>query len=246
MKLALLVAYDGTRFSGFARQRRVRTVQGELEGRLSTILRGPVTIAGAGRTDAGVHAWGQVVSFVVPDGTRPDWVRGRINRMLGPEVAVRSAAEVPDDFDARFSARRRSYEYRCYRSDADDPFRDRFMVRVGALRVQAMRAGARALVGEHDFSSFCRKGQGSLVRRVRRVTIVPSSEELIFKVEADSFCHQMVRSIVGLLLEIGRGGREPEEVSRVLRARARSAAGPVAPAKGLHLVAVAYRPNPFA
>ncbi|HEX9711134.1 MAG TPA: tRNA pseudouridine(38-40) synthase TruA [Actinomycetota bacterium] len=248
MKVALLLAYDGTGFSGFARQRpTVRTVQGELEERLTTILRAPIGITGAGRTDAGVHAAGQVVSFDAPDGTDPAWVRARLNRWLGPEIAIRAAAEAPDGFDARFSAMRREYDYRVYQSDAPDPFRDRFEVWEPArLTLTTMRAAGRAFVGEHDFSSFCRRGDGSLVRRVRRVGVTRTGDDLRFEVVADAFCHQQVRSMVGMLLEVGRGKRAPQDVVAALGARDRAAAGPVAPARGLHLMRVVYRPDPFA
>lgn len=247
MKVALLVAYDGAGFSGFARQPRARTVQGELEERLSLLLREPIQTVGAGRTDASVHAWGQVVSFAAPEGTRPDRVMQRLNRWLGPELAVRAAAEVPEGFDARFSARRREYEYRVYRGEHPDPFRDRFAVWVrGPLQVTRMRQGARALIGEHDFSAFCRRGPGSLVRHVRTIRIVPAGEALTFKVSADSFCHQQVRSMVGLLLDVGAGKRGPEDVRAALASKDRARAGSVAPARGLHLMRVAYRPDPFA
>lgn len=246
MRVALLVAYDGTSFHGFARQRVGRTVQGEIEARLSLLLRDEVATSCAGRTDAGVHASGQVVSFEVADSVEPGWVRDRLNKWLAPEVVVRAAAVVPDGFDARFSALRREYEYRCYRAEVPDPFRDRFMLWVpGDVSVSAMRAGAKALIGEHDFSSFCRKGQGTLMRRVRAVTIVGSGDELTFKLKADAFCHQMVRSIVGLLLDIGQGKREPSHVAAALVARDRARAGSVAPARALHLVRVRYPRDPF-
>jgi tRNA pseudouridine38-40 synthase len=246
MRIALLIAYDGTDFHGFARQRSLRTVQGELERCLSTLLRVPVATVGAGRTDAGVHASNQVVSFDAPDGTDPAWIQMRANKLLAPEIVVRAAAEVPEQFSARFSAKRREYEYRIYRSETPDPFRDRFALWVpDNLSIAKMRDGARALIGEHDFSSFCRRGQGSMVRRVRSIRFVSNGDELTVKIAADSFCHQMVRSVVGLLLDVGRGHRGPADVGDVLRARARSAAGPVASPGGLHLVRVGYRPDPF-
>jgi tRNA pseudouridine38-40 synthase len=159
---------------------------------------------------------------------------------------VRAAAIVPDDFSARFSATRREYEYRIYRSPEPDPFRDRFALWVpGPLSLSTMRAAARAFIGERDFSSFCRRGEGSMVRRVRAITFSSRGDELIVKVKADSFCHQMVRSIVGLLLEVGGGRREPSETSKALRAKHRNAAGTVAAARGLHLIKVEYRPDPF-
>lgn len=246
MKVALLVAYDGTGFRGFARQPGARTVQGEIESRLTAILREQVRTTGAGRTDAGVHAWGQVMSFAAPEGTEVARLAQRLNKWLGPEVSVRAAAAVPHTFDARFSALRRAYEYRIYRTAAPDPFRDRFALHVSApLGLRAMRAGAKALIGEHDFSSFCRKGQSGLVRRVRTISFVAEGDLLTVKIAADSFCHQMVRSVVGLLLDVGKGARAPEDVAAALAARDRAAAGPVAPAKGLHLMEVTYRPNPF-
>lgn len=246
MKIALLVAYDGTSFSGFARQRSARTVQGLIEEKLSVILRTPVVTACAGRTDAGVHAASQVMSFPVAEGVEPAWVRQRLNKWIAPEVVVRAAVAVPDDFDARFSAVRRRYEYRCYRSEVPDPFRDRFTLWVGdELSVRAMRAGAKLLLGEHDFASFCRRGQTGTQRRLRAVRIAAEGDELVFRIEADAFCHQMVRSIVGLLLDVGKGKRAPSDVAAALAARDRAAAGPVAPARGLHLVDVVYRPNPF-
>src|SRR5258706_4279532 len=159
MKIALLVAYDGTDFNGFARQKLARTVQGELESSLSLLLRAPIQTVGAGRTDAGVHAAGQVVSFDAPSSVLPKWLKLRLNKLLAPEVVVRAAAMVPEDFSARFSATRREYEYRIYRSPEPDPFRDRFALWVpDRLKLSAMRAAARAPIGAPDFSSFCPRG----------------------------------------------------------------------------------------
>jgi tRNA pseudouridine38-40 synthase len=246
VKIALLVAYDGTDFQGFARQPDGRTVQGLLEGSLAQLLRVEVRTTGAGRTDAGVHAAGQVVSFEAPVGTDPQWVADRLNKRLGPEIAVRAAAIVPEEFDARHSATKRIYEYRLVRASAPDPLRDRFTVWVpGDLNVTAMRRAAKGFLGEHDFSSFCRRSEGSMVRRLRTITFRPSDDDLVIRVVGDSFCHQMVRSIVGFLLEVGRGKRSADEVPRVLAQRDRAAAGPVAPAKGLTLVGVGYPRPPF-
>ena len=242
----MLVAYDGTSFNGFARQPHGRTVQGLLEEALSQFLRVAVRTTGAGRTDTGVHAAGQVVSFEAPDGTDPARVRDRMNRRLAPEISVRAAAAVPASFDARHSARKRVYAYMLYGGDAPDPFLDRFAVWIpDALDLVAMRRATRALIGEHDFSSFCRRGEGSMVRRLRSITIRPDGERLVIRVIADSFCHQMVRSLVGFLLEVGRGKRSLDDAGAALQARERAAAGPVAPAKGLTLVEVGYARSPF-
>lgn len=246
MKIALLVAYDGTDFRGFARQPNTRTVQGSLEEALSQLLRTEIRTTGAGRTDAGVHALGQVVSFEAPSDADPERIKERLNRRLGPEISVRGATAVPDTFDARHSARKRIYEYRIDTSTEPDPFTDRYSARApGPLDVGSMRRAAKALIGEHDFSSFCRRGEGSMVRRLRSVTIRPRDDQLVIRVLADSFCHQMVRSIVGLLLDVGRGKREATDVAKALKARNRAAAGPVAPAKGLTLAEVGYARDPF-
>jgi tRNA pseudouridine38-40 synthase len=214
---------------------------------LTQLLRAPVRTTGAGRTDAGVHAAGQVASFEAPEGTDPAWVAARLNRRLAPEIAVRDAAAVPNSFDARFSAKRREYEYHLYRGSSPDPFLDRFAVHVpNRLDLRAMRSATKAFIGEHDFSSFCRRGEGSLVRRVRSITIAtPAAGQIVIRVIADSFCHQMVRSLVGLLLDIGRGRRSASDARRALAAGDRAAAGGVAPAKGLFLKSVAYRRTPW-
>ena len=249
MNIALLLAYDGTDFHGAARQRGrgERTVQGLLEERLTTLVRDEVRTTLAGRTDAGVHARGQVVSFDARRAIDPAWLQRRLNRWLAPEIVVRAAAEVPEGFDARHSARRRTYVYALYRSHVLDPFRERYAVRVDPeLDVHAMRAAAAALVGEHDFASFCRAGEGRTLRRVRSATVVSrAGGDVVVRLVGDSFCQQMVRSLVGTLLQVGGGSREPRDLSRVIAARDRAAAGPVAPAKGLTLVSVTYRPDPF-
>jgi tRNA pseudouridine38-40 synthase len=249
VKIALLVAYDGTGFRGAARQRgrRERTVQGLLDERLAALLRGPVRTTLAGRTDAGVHARGQVVSFGTTRAVDPAWLRRRLNRWLAPDIVVRAAAEVPDTFDARHSARRRTYEYSLYRSDVPDPFREPYAVRIEpGVNVAAMRSAAPALVGEHDYASFCRAGEGPTLRRVRTITVASrGGGTVVVRLVADSFCQQMVRSIVGTLLQVGAGERDAADVARILEARDRAAAGPVAPARGLTLVSVTYRPDPF-
>ncbi|MGZ4188239.1 MAG: tRNA pseudouridine(38-40) synthase TruA [Actinomycetota bacterium] len=244
MKIALQFAYDGTDFHGFARQKQSRTIQGALEDRLTTLLRTPVTTVGAGRTDAGVHAAAQAVSFDAPDATDPSWLKHRLNKWLAPAIVVRAAAEVPESFSARFSAARRAYEYRIYRSESPDPFRDRFAVWMpDRLNLTKMRAGARALIGEHDFSSFCRKGPegSSTVRTVIRSQWIDEGDGVLrYEIRANAFCWQMVRSIVGTLVDVGIGRLRPGDMLAILRACDRDAAGPVAPPRGLCLWEVGY------
>jgi tRNA pseudouridine38-40 synthase len=214
---------------------------------LRDFFRQDVRTVGAGRTDAGVHASGQVMSFPAPNDTDVAWVRDRLNRRLAPEISVRAAASVNETFDARRSARWRAYEYRLYTDPTPDPFEHRYALhRPAGLDLKPMRAAAAAALGEHDFSSFCRKGESALVRRIRKLAIGHRApRRIVARVVADSFCHQMVRSLVGTLLEIGEGRRPASAMASALAARSRASAGPVAPPHALHLVAVGYPRDPF-
>jgi tRNA pseudouridine38-40 synthase len=241
----LLVAYDGTGFHGWARQRdpSVRTIEGALGAALAWVLREDVRLSVAGRTDAGVHARGQVVSFVTASSIEPQRLRAAANGRLAPEVVVRDAAYAPDGFDARFSASAREYRYFVDTAEVPDPFTARFVWhRPGPLSVPAMRAGARALVGEHDFTSFCRRpGEDrSTVRDLQRLTVSREGELVVFSLRANAFLHQMVRAIVGMLAAVGQGRRSPEDVAAALAARDRARAAPVAPPQGLTLERVVY------
>ena len=230
----LLVAYDGGGFHGFARQRGLRTVQGALEDALELILRELVVTVGAGRTDAGVHAAGQVVSFSF-DGEVPGNLARRLTRLCGPEVAVVAAERASDGFDARLSARWRQYRYRILNREAPDPLRRHVTWHVAAaLDVAAMRENSEAAVGAHDFSAFCRVPPGGHARRrVLSVEVTAEDDEVHTVVRATAFCHQMVRSLVGTMAT----GRS---VAHALSAHRGQEAGPVAPAHGLCLEAVGY------
>jgi tRNA pseudouridine38-40 synthase len=237
------LAYDGTGFHGWARQRGQRTVQGLLEESIHRILREPCRLSVAGRTDAGVHAAGQVASFVA---ARPVDVAGlqrRLNRLVGPEVVVRGARRAPDGFDARHSATGREYRYRLATGPWPDPFDARFVWhRAGALTVSRMRAAARYLEGEHDFASFCRApaGGAGTVRTLRRLMVTAEGPRVSVRARADAFLHQMVRSLVGTLVEVGAGRIDPDAIPGIMEARDRAAAGPVAPPHGLVLERVVY------
>lgn len=236
------LAYDGTGFHGYARQPDVRTVQGDLETALGHHA-GPVETFVAGRTDKGVHAAGQVVSFGADDELDVAGVRRSLNRQLGPEIAILDMSEAPADFHARFSATGRSYRYLVLDREPPDPFLARTSWHYGRrLDEAAMNQAAAAFAGEHDFASFCRKaGDRSTVRLVRRASWVRERADLLaFEVEASSFCHQMVRSFVALCVEVGRGRVEAERVGAILAARDRHAAKGAAPPHGLTLVAVQY------
>ncbi|HXQ18917.1 MAG TPA: tRNA pseudouridine(38-40) synthase TruA [Acidimicrobiales bacterium] len=275
----LLVAYDGRGFRGFAAQPGAATVAGALSGALTRVTRASeaLVITCAGRTDAGVHAAGQVVHVDLP-APLPTIRRGgttrtmagadliaAVNRQLAPAVVVRAAEPAPDGFDARRSATARRYRYLVWNAPAPDPLLAGVAWHVEhPLDLRAMAAATDALVGEHDFGAFCRRPPGSaagspIVRRVTRAgwTLVPVADEfepwprgadrppgrlLRFEIEAGSFCHQMVRSIVALLVEVGRGeGNVASTVAR-LRSADRAGAPRPAPPEGLCLVAVAYGP----
>jgi tRNA pseudouridine38-40 synthase len=197
----------------------------------------------AGRTDAGVHALGQVASFLAPATLEPERVVRALNGRLAPEVVVRDARRAPDGFDARHSATGRTYVYRIRTSVLPDPFTARFVWhRAEALAIGSMRQASRALIGEHDFASFCRRPEppAGTVRRVERIAVSRADEEVRITVTANAFCHQMVRSVVGTLARVGDGRIDPQAVASILAARDRSAAGPITPPQGLTLVAVRY------
>jgi tRNA pseudouridine38-40 synthase len=250
MRVRLDVSYDGTDFSGWAVQPDRRTVQGVLQAALGTVLRVPaVELTVAGRTDAGVHAVGQVAHFDVPaavwDAARGGLVRS-LAGILPPDVRVSAAAQVPDDFDARFAALWRRYVYRiCDDKGGVDPMlRRHTLAWPRRLDVPAMSAAAARLVGEHDFVAFCkRRPNASTVRTLQVLDVVRDGSAIECTAQADAFCHSMVRSLVGALLAVGEGRRPVEWPAGLLTNERRSDEIGVAPAHGLTLVAVGYPPD---
>ena len=239
------LAYDGTSFRGWASQGDpdIRTVEGVLVELLTRVLHEPVRLSVAGRTDAGVHARGQVMSFTTERGIRVGKLQGAINGHLGPEVVALDVTEVPASFDARFSASAREYRYVIDTAPLADPFNARFLwQRPGELDVAAMRAAARHLVGLHDFTTFCRHpgARKSTVRQLDRLSVrkVGTRVELGFR--ANAFLHQMVRAVVGTLVLVGEGQLQPTDVERLLAQRSRGGTGNLAPARGLTLERVVY------
>lgn len=249
-RVALVVAYDGAEFHGFAENEGVATVQGTLVRTLARITGRPVAVTGAGRTDAGVHAWGQVVSIDVdPDGVDLGRLVRSVNSLCGPRLVVRAAYVVPADFDARFSARWRRYRYTVLTTPHPNPFLAATSWHVPhPLDLADLRLAVDPFVGEHDFSSFCRRPKvavgepaPSLVRRVLDARWDDLGAGLLrFEIRGTAFCHQMVRSIVGTLVDVGLGRRRAGDMLTILRTRNRAAAGPVAPPHGLCLWEVGY------
>ncbi|HWC34265.1 MAG TPA: tRNA pseudouridine(38-40) synthase TruA [Mycobacteriales bacterium] len=246
VRLRLDIGYDGTDFSGWARQPGRRTVQETLEAALATVLRldGPPSLTVAGRTDAGVHATGQVAHVDLSPVVDPDEVRRRLAGVLPADLAVHRVGPAPAGFDARFAAAGRRYRYRVT-DGTPDPLRRRdTLVWKRPLDEAAMHRAAQGLVGEHDFAAYCRPREGSTTVRTLRALDVTRDPDRVVVVtaHADAFCHNQVRAMVGALLAVGDGRRPVGWPAEVLRARVRDSAVNVAPPQGLTLVAVDYPP----
>jgi tRNA pseudouridine38-40 synthase len=246
VRLRIDLAYDGTDFHGWAAQPGLRTVQATVEAALATILRVPdVSVTCAGRTDAGVHARGQVLHVDLDD-PEVDGLLRRLNGVLPADVRVRRVVEAPDGFDARFSALWRRYAYRVADGPAavDPLVRNHVLAWPRPLDVEAMNGAAAALVGTHDFAAFCKQREGaSTIRTLLDLTWARDGDGLaVATVRADAFCHSMVRALVGCLLAVGEGRREPAWAEAVLRAEERDPAVAVVNAHGLTLEEVAYPP----
>jgi tRNA pseudouridine38-40 synthase len=236
------LAYDGTSFRGWARNSGQRTIEGVLSDALERILGGVPKLSVAGRTDAGVHARGQVASFLAEDDVDLEPLQRSVNGMLAPEIVAWDVRRAVDGFDARFSATAREYRYRIGTGAWPDPFDARFAWhRPRSLAVSPMREAARTLLGEHDFASFCRRPpSGGTIRRLERLSIARDGDRLEITARANAFLHQMVRALVGTLVAVGDGRLEPTEVGRILAARDRARTPQMSPAHGLTLERVIY------
>ena len=263
--LKLTLSYDGTGFVGWQRQAKGVSIQGLLEEALSVIEERPVSITGAGRTDAGVHALGQTASVRITHPLEPARLRRALNAMLPPEVRVLAVDEAPAAFDARRDARTKTYRYSIVNAEIVSPFERRYVWHVPQpLDLEVMTAAARSVEGRHDFSAFLAAGSevATTVRTVFASTLreagdgerlrppgaLAGSQDpspgrlLVYEVTGEGFLRHMVRTIVGTLVEIGSGRRDAHAVEAALDARERRAAGPTAPATGLCLVSVSYGP----
>lgn len=239
----VVMEYDGTRYAGWQRQMNVPTIQATVEDALTAIAQTRLTLVGAGRTDAGVHALGQVASFRTDRGLSPrDWLRA-LNAHLPADISALSVHKVPDDFHARYSAKGKLYEYHLLnRSERAPLLRERAWMLFKSLDCAAMTDAATCLIGLHDFSSFetAPTDNENPHCRLDRLELRRDGDLIVLDFYADRFLKQMVRSIVGTLVEVGQGKRTAASMPAVLRARARAAAGRTAPAHGLYLVRVEY------
>lgn len=243
MNVRLTLEYDGTRYRGWQLQPEGPTIQGVLEEALAVLLKEPVRVHGSGRTDAGVHALGQVANFSCPD-DRDLWrLRRSLNALTPDDITVKELDEAAPAFEARRDARRRVYEYRLWNHPWRSVFHDRYAWHVmRSLDLDAMRAALPALEGEHDFSSFRAAGCGAAtpVRRVYHNALFPWEDHWVYRIEATGYLRHMVRNIVGTLVQIGSGERDAGDFPELIRSRDRTLAGPTAPARGLFLTEVCY------
>lgn len=237
------IEYDGTEYLGWQRQPQGLTVQEVLESVLLRLTGESVAVNGSGRTDSGVHAEGQVANFrVEADRDRRTWMRG-LNGLLPRDIRIVDLESVSDAFHARFDARSKRYLYRVLTSEVPSPFETRYRLHHREpLDVEAMRSAGARLLGRHDFRTFtrCPPPGRTTVRTLTALDIWRRGDTITFALEADGFLHTMVRSIVGTLLQIGTGKREPEDIEAILSSRDRTRTGPPAPAHGLFLAEVFY------
>ncbi len=233
--------YDGTDFKGWQVQPEQRTVQGTLRDVLVRVLQADVTLVGAGRTDAGVHAWGQVASFSSAAGRTTQELGRALNALLPADVRVVGVREVPEDFSARHSAISRSYRYQMLRRRSAI-WRRFYYELPHAVNEQAMADAAELFLGDQDFTAFVAADAGDSCRCVvGRSEITATDSEILFEITADRFLHNMVRRLAGVLVEVGRRRFPPETVREILRTKDRSRGGPCLPPHGLFLVGVRYR-----
>jgi tRNA pseudouridine38-40 synthase len=243
VNIKLTIEYDGTNYHGWQVQAKGETVQAVLERAVSTFLGKPTRITGSGRTDAGVHALGQVANFFCEQEPDLHRLRRGLNALTPDDITIKAVEVVPDSFDARRDGRSRVYQYRILNRPSPSPFFLKYAWHVhDAFDVEVMQEAIRCLEGEHDFSSFRAAGCDAAhpIRTVYRVSLDERDELLVFTIEARAFLRHMVRNIVGTLVEVGRAGRSPKSFSELLESQDRTKAGPTAPAHGLFLIEVKY------
>ena len=239
----LTIAYDGTRFFGWERQPGKDTIQGKLEAVLGELQGAPVNVIGAGRTDAGVHARAMTANVVLDTALTPEEIRDYMNRYLPDAIAVREVKEAAPRFHARYNALGKTYRYTVFVGEVKPVFDRKYVTLLPyAPDVARMRQAAAYLTGEHDFAAFCGnpRMKKSTVRTVDTIDIQQRKDRITFTFHGNGFLQNMVRILVGTLLEVGRGFWEPERVQAILDSRDRKQAGPTAPPEGLCLMKVDY------
>lgn len=242
--LKLLLCYDGTRYRGWQRLGDSdNTIQGKLEAVLTRMVGHPVEVIGSGRTDAGAHALGQTANFHCQTPMNCREIRAYLRQYLPEDIGVISVEEVPERFHSRYCAIEKTYRYRVWNSEFPCVFERRFVYEVEEpLDVAAMQEAAQVFLGAHDFSAFCsnKRFKKSAVRSISRFVVERQGPEVVFTVTGDGFLYNMVRILVGTLLDVGMGVRSTQSLPEVLEGRIRENAGPTVPARGLCLMEVRY------
>jgi tRNA pseudouridine38-40 synthase len=241
--IKLLLEYDGTGYAGWQVQPKRDTIQGRLEAALETVTGEEVRVVGSGRTDAGVHAIGQVAHFKTESSLKAEEFRKALNSILPRDIAVREATEEAEGFHARFSAKRKLYRYAVLQVETRSAFSHRYSWDVGyAMDTLSMNRAARYMLGTHDFSAFRAASctAKNPTKTIYRLEVHERGDDIVFLIEADGFLKHMARTIVGTLVEVGRGYLRSESVKEVLESRDWARAGPTAPPQGLFLLEVTY------
>ena len=242
-RIKLILSYDGTEFCGWQRQKNGYSVQQAVEDAVFAVAGEKVTVTASGRTDAGVHAKGQVAHFDTNAFIPPEKFYKAINTFLPNGVKALSSEEAPKNFNACRTAKRKTYEYSLYLSDTEQPLKERYATRVfGELNIEKMRSAARLIQGEHDFKAFSATGSSAktTVRTVYAVTVENSGEDLKIRVTGNGFLYNMVRIIAGALVKAGKGELSESDIIKAFNSGERSLLGETLPAKGLCLISVEY------
>lgn len=247
MNYGLWIQYEGTRFEGWQKQNRTdQTIQGKIEAVLSRMFDETIEIQGAGRTDAGVHALGQVANFHTEKQVSCQWIKQEMNRYLPVDIGILEVRQMPERFHSRLCAKEKVYRYRIGLEKEKNVFEYRWLYGIyDPLDLEAMRAAAQLLSGTHDYRSFCsnRRMKKSTVRTVSSIEIEKKGAELWLTFTGDGFLYHMVRILVGTLVEVGRGERTVQSMVQILEGKDRQLAGKTAPAQGLTMVEVRYPEN---
>lgn len=241
----IVLQYEGTKYQGWQRQESTgNTIQGKLEALLTKMCDGiSVEVQGSGRTDAGVHAYGQIANFHAETTMEETDIMEYLNRYLPEDIAVISLCVVPDRFHSRLNVKGKTYRYRVYNSNIPNVFERRYTLAVAyPLNMEKMKEAAKYLIGTYDFKAFTsnKKGNKSTVRTIKEIQIEQKGEEIRYTFHGDGFLYHMIRIIMGTLLEVGRGERQPEEIKKILESKNREQAGILVPAQGLALMDVQY------
>lgn len=238
-RVRLIVAYDGTNYHGWQVQKNGITIESELNRCLTELLQEPIEVIGASRTDAGVHAMGNVAVFDTCSRMPAEKISYALNQRLPEDIRIQKSEEVDAEWHPRYCDSRKTYEYRIYRGEFPMPLKRLYALHIYYnVDLEKMREAAKCFVGEHDFKSFCQVGAQvkSTVRTVFDVSIIEEGADLVIRVTGGGFLYNMVRIMAGTLLEVGKGKIEPGQISEIIQAKDREAAGPTAPAHGLTLI----------